>query len=61
MPKINLSHFEAAFLFSLFTSVVLGIVSKKTDPERRNYGAYCFACFLAALIGIGWAMKLGHG
>ena len=27
MPKMNLSHFEAAFLFSLFTSVVLGIVT----------------------------------
>ncbi len=61
MPKINLSHFEAAFLFSLFTSVVMGIVSKKTDIERRDYGAYCFACFLAALVGIGWVMKLGHG
>jgi hypothetical protein len=27
MPKMNLSHFEAAFLFSLFASVVLGVVS----------------------------------
>ncbi len=61
MPKINLSHFEAAFLFSLFTSVVMGITSKKTDKERRDYGAYCFGCFLAALVVIGWAMKLGHG
>ena len=34
MPKINLSHFEAAFLFALFTSVVMGITSKKTDKER---------------------------
>ena len=24
MPKMNLSHFEAALLFALFTSVVLG-------------------------------------
>ncbi len=61
MPKINLSHFEAAFLFSLFTSVVMGITSKKTDLERRNYAGYCFACFLVALLGIGWVMKLGHG
>jgi hypothetical protein len=61
MPKINLSHFEAAFLFSLLCSVVLGITSKKTDKERLNYGAYCFGCFLLALVGIGWAMKLGHG
>jgi hypothetical protein len=61
MPKINLSHFEAAFLFSLFTSVVMGITSKKTDQERLRYGAYCFGCFLFALFSIGWIMKLGHG
>jgi hypothetical protein len=61
MPKINLSHFEAAFLFSLFTSVVMGITSKKNDKERLNYGAYCFACFIVALFGIGWLMKIGHG
>jgi hypothetical protein len=42
MPKINLSHFEAAFLFSVFASVVMGITTKKTNPERVNYGAYCF-------------------
>jgi hypothetical protein len=61
MPKMNLSHFEAALLFSLFASVVLGIVTKKTDRERVNYGGYVFGCFLLALFGIGWIMKLGHG
>jgi hypothetical protein len=61
MPKINLSHFEASFLFSLFTSVVMGITSKKNDKDRLHYGAYCFACFLVALFCIGWLMKLGHG
>jgi hypothetical protein len=61
MPKINLSHFEAAFLFSLFTSVVMGITTKKTQDERFRYGLYCFGCFIVALFGIGWAMKLGHG
>ena len=61
MPRINLSHFEAAFLFSLFASVVLGVVTRKTDPERVNYGLYCFGYFLLALFGIAWAMKLGHG
>jgi hypothetical protein len=58
---MNLSHFEAAFLFALFTSVVLGIVTKRTDRERVYYGVYVFCCFLVALFGIGWAMKLGHG
>ena len=61
MPKINLSHFEAAFLFALFTSVVLGVVTKRTDKERLYYGLYVFGCFLAALFGLGWAMHFGHG
>lgn len=61
MPKVNLSNFEAAFLFALFTSVVMGIVTRKTDKERLNYGLYCFGCFIVALFAIGWAMKLGHG
>ncbi len=61
MPKINLSHFEAAFLFSILASVVMGITTKKTQKERVNYGLYCFGCFVVALFGIGWAMKLGHG
>ena len=61
MPKMTLSHFEASFLFSLFTSVVLGIVTKKTDRDRLYYGGYCLVCFLAALFGISWLMRLGHG
>lgn len=61
MPKMALSHFEAAFLFALFTSVVLGITSKKTVREQLQYGGYCFAYFILALFGIGWLMKLGHG
>ena len=31
MPKMNLSHFEAAMLFAFFTSIVLGIITKRTD------------------------------
>lgn len=60
MPNMKLSHFEAAFLFALFTSVVLGIVTKRTDRERVQYGVYTFVCFLVALFGIGWLMYLGH-
>ncbi len=61
MPTMNLSHFEAALLFSLFTSVVMGVVTKRTDRERMQYGAYVFVCFLIALFGLGWLMRLGHG
>ena len=59
--SMNLSHFEAALLFSLFTSVVMGIVTKRNDKERFQYGAYIFVCFLVALFGLGWLMRLGHG
>ena len=59
--KINLSHFEASVLFSLFSSVVMGIVTKRNDRERFQDGAYVFACFMVALFGLGWLMRLGHG
>ncbi|HUI80068.1 MAG TPA: hypothetical protein VLY24_19205 [Bryobacteraceae bacterium] len=61
MPKMNLSHFEAALLFSLFTSVVMGVVTKQNDRDRLHYGIYVFVCFVVALFGLGWLMYLGHG
>jgi len=61
MPKVTLSHFEASILFALFASVVMGIVTKKTDAERVQYGLYLFDCFVAPLIGLGWLMHFGHG
>ena len=59
--KMNLSHFEAAVLFALFTSVVLGVVSKRTDRERLHYGLYCLGYFMLALFGLSWLMYLGPG
>ena len=61
MLKMNLSHFEASFLFSLFVSVVLGVVTKRNDRERLEYGVYTFICFMVALFALGWLMYLGHG
>ncbi len=61
MPKMNLSHFEASILFALLTSIVLGVVSRRTDRERFRYGLYCFACFIGTLFGLSWLMYLGHG
>jgi hypothetical protein len=58
---MNLTHFEAALLFSLFTSVVLGVVTKQSDRDRLHYGVYVFICFVVALFGLGWLMYLGHG
>jgi hypothetical protein len=58
---LYLDHFQTSVLFALVSSVVLGIVTKKTDQERWKYGFYCFGCFMAALFGIGWFMRLLHG
>ena len=59
--EINLDHFEVSILFALFSSVILGLVTKRTDRERVRYGLYCFGCFVVALFGIGWFMRLLHG
>jgi hypothetical protein len=61
MPKMNLSHFEAALLFALFTSIILGVVTKKTDKERLVYGLRSFGYFVVVMFGLGWLMYLGHG
>ena len=60
MP-LNLDHFEVSILFALFSSVVLGVVTKRTDRERLRYGVYCFVYFVGALFGIGWFMHILHG
>lgn len=52
--SFELSHFSAAALFSLFTSVVFAITTKNTDAERIKYGAVTFATFLAVIVGVGW-------
>ena len=58
---LNLSHLQAALLFALFTSVVMGIVGRDTDQERLRYGVYVFGCFVAAIVGLSWLMYFGHG
>jgi hypothetical protein len=61
MPKVNLTHLEAALLFALFCSMVLGVVTKKTDRDRLIYGIRSFGYFVLALFGLGWLMYFGHG
>ena len=60
MPKMNLSHFEATLLFALLTSAVLGVVSRRTDRERIEYGLKSFGYFLLTVFGLGWLMYFGH-
>ncbi len=59
--RINLDHFQVSVLFALFASIILGLVTKRTDQERLRYGLYCLGCFMAALFGIGWVMHFLHG
>jgi hypothetical protein len=60
MPKITLNHFEVTMLLALFISAVLGVVTKKTDRERLEYGLRSFGWFMATVFGLGWLMYLGH-
>lgn len=56
--NIELSHFSAALLFSIFASVVFGITQRNDPREMVKYGAYCFAMFVGGVIVAGWAMWL---
>ena len=58
---LNLTHLEAAILFALFTSIVLGVVGRSDDRERIRYGVTVFGYFMVAIFGLGWLMYLGHG
>jgi hypothetical protein len=55
---MNLSHFSAALLFALFTSVVFGITQRSVAREQIRYGLYCFAMFIGGVFVAGWAMCL---
>lgn len=51
-----LSHFTAALLFALFSSIVFGITQRNSTREMVRYGAYCFSLFVAGVIVAGWIM-----
>ena len=58
--NLKLTHFEAALLFALFTSIVFAITTKNTDRERLIYGAWVFLAFVGVIFGAGWVMHLAH-
>jgi hypothetical protein len=53
---LELTHFTAALLFSLFASIVFGITQRNTPKDMLRYGAYCFALFIGGVIVAGWFM-----
>ena len=55
---MNLSHFSAAVVFALFTSVVFGITQRSVARDQIRYGLYCFAMFIGGVFVAGWAMWL---
>jgi hypothetical protein len=55
---MNLSHFSAALVFALFTSIVFGITQRSVPRDQIRYGAYCFAMFVGGVFVAGWAMWL---
>ncbi|MFY9845285.1 MAG: hypothetical protein WA718_18720 [Terriglobales bacterium] len=56
--NINLSHFSAAVVFALFTSIVFGITQRNSTKEQVQYGLYCFAMFVGGVFVAGWVMAL---
>jgi hypothetical protein len=59
--KLDLNHFEMALLFAAVSSIILGLVTKRSDRDRIRYGARCFGYFMLSLFGIGWVMHFLHG
>ena len=53
---MNLSHFQALFIFSLLVSTVFALITKNTPREQFRYGVFVFLSFLAVAIAIGWIM-----
>lgn len=53
---LELTHFTAAVLFSVFASVVFGITQRNTSREQVRYGLYCFALFVGGVFLAGWVM-----
>jgi hypothetical protein len=54
------THFTAALIFALVTSVVFGVTSKNSDRERLLYGLRVFGLFVAISLAGAWFMHLLH-
>jgi hypothetical protein len=54
--NLQLSHFQALFLFALLISVAFGFLSRRRPLDRIKYIAWSLFMFLLVGIGIGWAM-----
>ncbi len=53
---VHLSHFSAALVFALFSSIVFGITQRSKPKDQLRYGAWCFLLFVAGTFAGGWLM-----
>jgi hypothetical protein len=53
---VNLTHFTAVVLFSLFTSIVFGITQRAEPKMMFRFGAFCFVTFVGGTIAASWLM-----
>ena len=53
---MNLSHFEALFIFGILVSIVFSLINKTSPKEQLKYGSLVFLSFLAVAFVVGWLM-----
>lgn len=53
---LELSHFQAMTLFSLFTALVFAFLTKQGGRERARYFLWTFFLFMVVGLGLGWLM-----
>lgn len=56
--SLALSHFNAAVVFAIFSSIVFGITQRNNAREQFRYGLYCFCMFVGGVFVAGWLMWL---
>jgi Na+/H+-dicarboxylate symporter len=55
---LQLSHFSAALIFAVFSSVVFGITQRSSAREQLRYGLRCFVYFILGTLTAAWLMWL---
>jgi Na+/H+-dicarboxylate symporter len=60
LAALQLSHFTAAFTFSVFASIVFGVTQRNDPRDMLRYGAQCFAWFILGMFVAGWIMWFLH-
>ena len=51
---MQLTHFSAALLFALCTSVVFGITQRAEPRSMARFGVFCFVLFAGGVIAASW-------